>query len=126
MIFRLGGVQVEPIVEYIKAHPEDFHSQTLVEELDRLPLTAVSGFFGLWKKAPAWILRDRVLFFTGPRPGEVSVNTTRVIDADPTKVEDVTRAEIEGRRQAAALVEFMRSELRSVCARAGASWASMC
>lgn len=111
MNFRLGGVEVRPIVEYIKSHPEDFHHQTLVKELDTLPLTAVSGFFSLWKKAPSWIPRDRVLFFTGPRPGEVGVNTTRVLDVDPTNVEEVTRAELEGRRQAAALVQFMRDEL---------------
>jgi hypothetical protein len=111
MNFRLGGVQTEPIVEYIRAHPQDFHSQTLVDELDRLPLTAVSGFFSLWKKAPSWIPRDRILFFIGPRPGEVGVNTTRVLDVDPTSVEEVTRAEVEGRRQAAALVEFMRAEI---------------
>ncbi len=111
MIFRLGGVKVEPIVEYIKTHPQDFHHQTLVDQLDTLPLTAVSGFFSLWKKAPAWIPRDRVLFFTGPRPGEVGVNTTRVIDLDPTQPEDVTRAEIEGRRQAIVLIEFLRNEI---------------
>lgn len=111
MVFRLGGVRFEPIVEYIKANPADFHDQTLVRELDRLPLTAVSGFFSLWKKAPSWIPRDRVLFFTGPGPGEVRVNTTRVIDVNPTCVTDVTRAEIEGRHQVAALVEFMRKEL---------------
>lgn len=111
LIFRLGGVEIEPIVEYIKKHPQEFHHQTLVKELDTLPLTAVSGFFSLWKKAPAWIPRDRVLFFTGPRPGEVGVNTTRVIDIDPTDPWEITRAEIEGRRQVAALIKFLQEEI---------------
>jgi hypothetical protein len=111
MVFRLGGVQTEPIVEYMKAHPGDFHHQTLVEQLDTLPLTAVSGFFSLWRNAPSWIPRDRVLFFTGPRPGEVSVNTTRVVDVDPTDPEDVTHAELEGRRQAVALTDFLTDNI---------------
>jgi len=111
MIFRLGGVVVDEITQYIIAHPEEFHHQTLFNELSNLPLTAVSGFFEHWKKGPGSIPRDRLLFFTGPREDEVGVNTTRVIDIDPTNPQDLTKAEIEGRFQVKELVKFMREEI---------------
>lgn len=111
MVFRLGGVVTDEITRYIIAHPEDFHHTTLCDELDHLPLTGVSGFFEHWKKAPDSIPRDRLLFFTGPGKDEVGVNTTRVIDIDPTNPVDLTRAEIEGRHQVAQLVEFMKDEI---------------
>lgn len=111
LIFRLGDVNIDEITKYIISHPEDFHYQTLIDELDHLPLTAVSGFFSHWKKAPKSIPRDRLLFFMGPKEGEVGVNTTRVIDVDPTNPHDLTRAEIEGRYQVWQLVQFMRNEI---------------
>lgn len=111
VLLRLGGVKVEPIVQYMKAHPEEFHHQSLIDELDTLPLTGVSGFFSLWRKAPSCIPRDRVVFFMGPRPGEVLMNTSRVINVDPTDPVDITRAEMEGRRQAIPLVDFLRREV---------------
>lgn len=111
MVFRLGGVAVEEIKQYIIANPNEFHHQSLIKELENLPLTAVSGFFEHWKKAPNSIPRDRLLFFIGPRADEAGVNTTRVIDIDPVNPLDITRAEIEGRNQVAQLTKFMKDEI---------------
>lgn len=42
------------------------------------------------------------------RPGERIVNATQVNNVDGTKVEDLTRAELEGRRQALQVVTFLQ------------------
>ena len=42
------------------------------------------------------------------QPGVYRVNTSRVQGLDGTKVEDLTKAELEGRRQAFELLEFFR------------------
>jgi len=42
------------------------------------------------------------------RPGERIVNATQINDVDGTRVEDLTRAELEGRRQAVAVRDFLR------------------
>jgi ribulose 1,5-bisphosphate synthetase/thiazole synthase len=42
-----------------------------------------------------------------PNPGEVALQLVHVRDVDATDVRDMTRAEIEGRRQSAAVVNFL-------------------
>lgn len=42
------------------------------------------------------------------RPGEAVINATQVNHVDGTKVEDLTRAELEGRRQAFQILDFLR------------------
>ena len=44
MKFRMRGVNLERVKQYILEHPEDFYAKTPVAELDRIPLTGVSGF----------------------------------------------------------------------------------
>jgi len=46
-----------------------------------------------------------------PLPGERLVNATQINYVDGTKVEDLTRAELEGRRQALAIAEFIKQHV---------------
>ncbi|MGB9620617.1 MAG: FAD-dependent oxidoreductase, partial [Armatimonadota bacterium] len=55
--------------------------------------------------------REDVLFFRTTREGEVHFNTTRVVRADGTRSEDLTRAEIESRRQVRQMVDFLRADV---------------
>ena len=74
-----------------------------------------------------------------PDRGTALVNTVRIYDVDGTNPADVTRAEIEGRRQQRLLLEFARKfvpdsrtptswipQATSGCARRGASSAATC
>ncbi|MEA4884647.1 MAG: FAD-dependent oxidoreductase [Clostridia bacterium] len=109
MNFRMGGVRIRDIAEYMQANPEEFHKTSLIGELTAMPLTGVSGFFSLWREyGPKTIPRDRVLFFTGIRPGEVHVNTSRVLGRCGTDPWDMTRAETEGRRQVELIARFLQ------------------
>jgi len=49
-----------------------------------------------------------VRLYESPRPGERIVNATQVNYVDGTKVADLTRAELEGRRQARVIAAFVR------------------
>jgi len=55
--------------------------------------------------------RNDMLYFTTTRDGEVHFNTTRVIHSDGTSAEDLTRAEIESRRQVAQIAGFLRQDV---------------
>lgn len=112
MNFVMAGVDLEAVIGYMRAHPTDFHAGSLIDELDHLPLTGVSGFFEMWRKfAPPSFPRDRVLFFIGLRPGEVRVNTSRILDKDGTNAHDLAAAEREGREQVQQVVDFSRAHL---------------
>jgi glycine/D-amino acid oxidase-like deaminating enzyme len=56
--------------------------------------------------------RENVLLFFVPAPGVVHFNTTRVVQRDATDADDLTAAEIEGRRQARELLAFLRKHVR--------------
>jgi len=55
--------------------------------------------------------RENVLYFLTTRDGEIHFNQTRIINSDGTSSEDLSRAEIEGRRQAWELLEFLRRDV---------------
>lgn len=55
-------------------------------------------------------LREDILFFETNTRGEIIVNTSRVLDIDPTDPVDLTRAEILGRKQAFEVFELLKNE----------------
>jgi hypothetical protein len=112
LIFKVGNVNQKEVVKYILEHPEEFHHETLFKELETTSIIGVSGFFSFWKEAVSknevTIPRDRVLFFSGVRPGEMMINTTRIIKKDPLNPWDLSRAEEEGREQIFSLLKFFK------------------
>lgn len=55
--------------------------------------------------------RENVLLFLTTRPTEIHFNQTRITGMDGTSSEDLTKAEIEGRRQAWEFLQFLRSDV---------------
>ncbi|MDF2669098.1 MAG: FAD-dependent oxidoreductase [Paenibacillus sp.] len=111
MKFRMRGVDLSKVKQYMMEHPDEFYRKTPHSELPELPLTGICGFFKHWKEANLPINRDQVLFFTGPNEDEVLVNTTRVQGLDGTNVEDLTMAEELGREQVLLVADFMTRNL---------------
>jgi len=111
MKFRMKGVDLKAVKQYMIDHPDEFYRKTPVDELPELPLTAVQGFYKHWKEANLPINRDQVLFFTGPDEDEVVVNMVRVQGYDGTDVEQLTEAEEQGRKQVVMIAEFMKRSL---------------
>ena len=62
------------------------------------------------EKAVEWgdIPRGEVCLFESPQQGEYRLNVTRVLDIDGTDAEDLTRAEVEGLRQAHKVFDFLK------------------
>ena len=107
----MRGVDTAAIKSRMMEEPENFYVKTPVDELGDLPLTGISGFYREWKQAGLPINRDQVLLFVGPDPDEVLVNCTRVQGLDGTNVEDLTRAEEEGRRQVMMMAQFLKENI---------------
>ncbi len=83
-LFTMEGVDIEAIRRcQLEAGLDDFVLHPAFEQLcERSTHIAVSGFFklvaGAQETGELSIPRDRLLFFSTPRPGEVLVNTTRI------------------------------------------------
>ena len=114
LIFRMGGVDVPRLVDYVRAHPEDFSPDPLQCMLDlEHSMVRIFGFFTLVEaaKARGELWQDCYYFRVEsvlPERGVLSVNATRVYDVDGTRAEDLSRAEIETRRQMIQLANFAR------------------
>ena len=52
--------------------------------------------------------REDLLWFHTPREGLIHFNTTRILKADGTDAKDLTKAEIEGRRQTFEIVNWLK------------------
>jgi hypothetical protein len=118
MFFEMANVDVDRVIAYIEANPDDFewtsrlHSRTpLPRELNQRYFVA-QGYKRFveeaMKKGELHLGRDTVLLQSTMREGTIVFNSTRVGKLRGTDVDDFTRAEIEGRKQAMSLAAFMR------------------
>jgi hypothetical protein len=105
VLFRLGGVDVKRAVEFCKKTPSNFTADPNFHILDLdTGLVRMSGFFDIVDRARAnGELPDEVHYirFEGISVdrGIVTVNNSRVYNVDGTNAWDLTRADMEARRQ---------------------------
>jgi len=115
LLFRIGGIDVGALLAYVRAHPREFAKDPNQMMLDiEGKNIRIFGFFGLVEEAKRQgYLFDDCHYFrieaVMPERGTALVNTVRIYDVDGTNPDDVTRAEIEGRRQQRKLLEFARA-----------------
>ncbi|NLJ86008.1 MAG: FAD-dependent oxidoreductase [Firmicutes bacterium] len=114
LIFRIGNVDIEQVLSYVRDHPQDFHLPYGVEALPTSGLVGISGFFSLVQEAiekkeiPPY--RDRLLFF-GLGKQDVIANVTRIMGLSGVDAHDLSSAETLGRSQAWTYFAFMRRHI---------------
>lgn len=108
---KVSGVDIDVLKAEIRKNQENFNLRDL-SSMDRAPRLSMAGFYREFNKAKADGLlrteREDVLLFETVNPGEVIVNTTRIIKLNPVDPWDLSKAEQEGRRQASELIQFFR------------------
>ncbi|PYN30451.1 MAG: FAD-dependent oxidoreductase [Candidatus Rokuibacteriota bacterium] len=91
-VFRLGNVDTEAALRFEYDHPAEFGV------LDRQAKRLLGGAWDSW-----WLKT--------PLPGIVWCNCPHMTGYDALRVEDMTAAELEGRRRIASVIAFARAEL---------------
>ena len=98
LFFRVYNVDTPRLKAHIAEHQDE-----------------IKPFYGpfswlIREKAVEWgdIPRGEVCLFESPQQGEYRLNVTRVLDIDGTDAEDLTRAEVEGLRQAHKVFDFLK------------------
>ena len=103
-----GDVAISAGAPYEKGRPEDGLMQPMTlnfdiagVDMDKLPSADELNkeFLKAKKRGEINCPRENVMMFFTTSPGVVHFNTTRIINVDGTNVFDLTKAEIEGRRQ---------------------------
>lgn len=118
LVFSLGNVDIDAVLEYIKSHPETFSNPptygvhyTLDYFLDSRSFyfTGFEEFIKVARENGEFdVPRDRVIFAKQPNSNEVVVNAVRVSDVDPTDPMSMSKAEIVAHRQVETLINFFR------------------
>ena len=121
LFFHLAEVDVPTVRRYVEEHPEEFVWRTFpivdrpVPEGLQAVHVAGSGFLSLIRDATERgelrFGRNRITFFSGLREGHFAGNATRIPGVDATNAEDLTFAEVDGRRQVMSLLEFLRKRV---------------
>lgn len=115
LIFRMGGLDIPQMVEFARAHPEDFTADPTFQLLDLDGgLVRIFGFFDEVQAATERGDLDRECYYLrlegiNVEHGTAFVNSTRVYGVDGTNAWDLTRAEVEARRQMRQLVSFIKT-----------------
>ncbi len=116
LMFDMGGVDVEAALLYVRNHPDQMRFPKLQPTADPVELAksvvSVAGYYNLIEAARAngdySAPGDLIFYISRPRKGEVVFNTTHIGCVDGTNADDLTRAEIEGRRQMMSVAAFAR------------------
>ncbi len=114
LFFRMGGINFNRALEYVKNHKEDFFSW-MTYDFDLNKIISVAGYFSIVKKA---IEEKRlsedinyIFYTTLPNSGEASFNTSNILDLDGSTSFDLTKAELIGREQAWQVVRVLQNDV---------------
>jgi hypothetical protein len=114
LFFRMAGIDVKAVAEYAKQHREDFFDW-IEYDFDFNRIISIAGFFSFVKRAISEKrLNDEIqyIFFTTlPESGEGSFNTSNILGVDGSTSEELTKAELIGRKQVAQVVELLQNEI---------------
>jgi len=73
-------------------------------------------YFDRWEKAVRqeglWEDPHHAIFVNSIRDGELALNTSRIVNIDGTNILDISRAEVEGRRQVMKIFRFLKKHVR--------------
>jgi hypothetical protein len=113
LMFRVGPIDMKLLKDYILAHPEEFRlNEDGIKALSTQEHIAVNGLIeklqSYIKKEDLPIRRETVLFFSTGQANEIIINMSRIADINPLDAWSLTKAELLGREQMFALVQFLQ------------------
>lgn len=112
MNIRVRDVDRERMLDYIETHQADMLPTIPFDHLHGIARSGMQGAYSLIRlakeKGEFDIDRDMVLCFETNNRGEYILNMSRIVRCSAVDPFDLTRAELEGRRQAHQIVAFMR------------------
>ena len=116
LMFDMGGIDLVKALSYVRDNPDQMRFPKFASDVDIQQLSdgiiSVAGYYDLIESArrnDEYYAPGDLIFYIGrPRKGEVTFNTTHIGHVNGTNASDLTRAELEGRRQMMSIVAFVR------------------
>ncbi len=124
VMFTLGGVEQKKVLDYVAENPDElrYKREGIFEDesynADYFKASPNYVFVGLQRtfrelkaKGELPVERESFIYINGTNPGEVYVNSIRILNADTTDIRDLSRAEAEGALQIPKLIELLRERI---------------
>ena len=115
MNMKVGNVNRDALIQFVQNHPDDMLKSTPFSRLHLIERTGMQGAYSLIQKAKDEgkfeIDRNMVLCFETAHPSEFILNMSRIARKSAIDAYDLTSAEIEGRKQARAIMTFMKENI---------------
>ena len=114
MFFRMINIDIKAVTDYAKANKDNFFDW-MEYDFDFSKIISIAGYFNQVKKA---ISEERlqedvqyIFFTTLPESGEGSFNTSNILGIDASTSNNLTQAELLGRKQVSQVVKILRDEI---------------
>ncbi len=116
----LENVDNTKLFDYIEKHPEEVVFSKTIDQKPGYDAAYFRGspnhifvgmtvlFKRLKEEGKLPVNRESMIVINGLHPGEVYINSTRLLNVDATDILDLTRAELEGQTQLPKLIEIFR------------------
>ncbi len=123
VMFTLENVDTARLFNYIAEHPEEMTYSATIDhrpgyDADYFRASDNHVFVGLRQtftrlreEGRLPVERETLIYIKSLKPGEVYVNSTRLLNTDATDLIDLTRAELDGQLQCAALTKVLRENV---------------
>ncbi|MBQ7322123.1 MAG: FAD-dependent oxidoreductase [Clostridia bacterium] len=124
VMFTLEGVEIDKLLDHVAAHPEEMaascasidtkagYDAAYFRADPNFVFVGMTALFTRLKtegKCP--VERGNMIIIHGLHPGQVYVNTSRLLHTDATDILDLTHAELEGHLQVGQLVDMFREHV---------------
>lgn len=124
VVYSLQGVDQERLFHYVEEHPEElrYNDKAIYENQDYTvnhfrahPSHVFVGLQATFRRLKAEgrlpVERESFIYINGTHPGEVYVNSTRLLRTDATDILSLSQAELDGTLQAFELTELLRESI---------------
>jgi len=123
VIFTLENVHNALLFDYVEKHPDELTFNKIMDinpgyDAEYFRSNPNFIFVGLTKlfdrlreKGELPIRRENLIVINGLNPGEVYLNSTRILNVDATDIRELTRAELEGQLQVPQLINMLKKHV---------------
>ena len=109
LMFRIGNVNIRHVIDYCKKNKQDFK---FIEDENIISIAGFSSLIEKERKGEKYsVPLDYIFFTTSPRKDIIIVNSTRILYKNALNADDLTRAEIEGHRQAWMIFNLLKQNV---------------
>lgn len=125
LMFNLAGIDFDAFYDYIESHPEELPYELGLKHIREgydggfFRNNPSHVFFGLnhmikklQEQGKCPISRDTVIYIKQPIPGEIAVNTIRILNFDGSSIHDLSRGEMEAHLQIMPIIEMLQEYVK--------------